>query len=179
MYAVVQTGGKQLRVAVGQSIQVEKLPGTKGNTVEFDRVLCVSRDDQLLVGAPLVDGATVIGTVSRQERGDKVIVFRYKSKKRVRVTKGHRQSLTRVFIRDILLNGESLLPPKPEAEPARPLATTEPAMEATVVGEAPTETRAAAPEATSEEAADATLAAPEAADAADNAEPDDTQAERG
>ena len=107
MFAVVQTGGKQYRVAVGQSIQVEKLPQAKGESFEFDRVLFVGEGDQVTAGTPLVEGARVVATVSRQERGPKILVFRYKSKKRVRVTKGHRQNLTRVFIRDIVVNGES------------------------------------------------------------------------
>lgn len=107
MFAVVQTGGKQYRVAVGQSIQVEKLPQVKGDAFEFDRVLMVSDGDQITAGTPLVEGARVLATVSRQERGPKILVFRYKSKKRVRVLRGHRQSLTQLFIRDIVVNGES------------------------------------------------------------------------
>lgn len=107
MFAVVQTGGKQYRVAVGQSIQVEKLPQVKGDAIEFDRVLMVSDGDQITAGTPLVEGARVLATVSRQERGPKILVFRYKSKKRVRVLRGHRQSLTQLFIRDIVVNGES------------------------------------------------------------------------
>jgi large subunit ribosomal protein L21 len=107
MFAVVQTGGKQYRVAVGQSIQVEKLPHVKGDVFEFDRVLMVSDGEQITAGTPLVEGARVLATVSRQERGPKILVFRYKSKKRVRVLRGHRQSLTQLFIRDIVVNGES------------------------------------------------------------------------
>ncbi len=117
MYAVVQTGGKQYRVAVGQSIQVEKLPKDAGESIELDRVLFVDDGGQVTAGTPLVEGARVVASVSRQERGSKILVFRYKSKKRVRVLRGHRQSLTRLFIRDIIVNGESA------AERSRPAVT--------------------------------------------------------
>jgi large subunit ribosomal protein L21 len=129
MFAVVQTGGKQYRVAVGQSIQVEKLPQAKGESFEFDRVLFVGEGDQVTAGTPLVEGARVVATVSRQERGPKILVFRYKSKKRVRVLRGHRQSLTQLYIRDIIVNGEStaarLAPPKAEASAAELAAPAE------------------------------------------------------
>ncbi len=122
MFAVVQTGGKQYRVAVGQSIQVEKLPQAKGDAFEFDRVLLVGEGDHVTAGTPLVDGARVTATVSRQERGPKILVFRYKSKKRVRVLRGHRQSLTQLFIRDIIVNGESTAARMaPAPEPAAPV----------------------------------------------------------
>jgi len=144
MFAVVQTGGKQYRVAVGQSIQVEKLPQAKGESFEFDRVLFVGEGDQVTAGTPLVEGARVVATVSRQERGPKILVFRYKSKKRVRVLRGHRQSLTQLYIRDIIVNGEStaarLAPPKAEAPAAAPAAPAD--LSAPVVAEP------AAPEAT-------------------------------
>lgn len=129
MFAVVQTGGKQYRVAVGQSIQVEKLPHAKGDSFEFDRVLFVGEGDQVTAGTPLVEGARVLATVSRQERGPKLLVFRYKSKKRVRVLRGHRQSLTQLFIRDIIVNGEStaarLAPTKAERPAAKSAAPAE------------------------------------------------------
>jgi large subunit ribosomal protein L21 len=129
MFAVVQTGGKQYRVAVGQSIEVEKLPQAKGESLEFDRVLFVGEGDQVTAGTPLVEGARVVATVSRQERGPKILVFRYKSKKRVRVLRGHRQSLTQLYIRDIIVNGEStaarLAPPKAEASAAELAAPAE------------------------------------------------------
>jgi large subunit ribosomal protein L21 len=124
MFAVVQTGGKQYRVAVGQSIQVEKLPNIKGDSFEFDRVLMVCEGDQITAGTPLVAGVRVVATISRQERGPKILVFRYKSKKRVRVLRGHRQSLTQLFIRDIVVNGESTAARSAPAEQPSPAATT-------------------------------------------------------
>lgn len=128
MYAVVQTGGKQYRVAVGQSIQVEKLPQAAGESIEFGDVLLVADGDRVTAGTPLVAGARVVASVSRQERGPKILVFRYKSKKRVRVLRGHRQSLTRLFIRDIIVNGESAAE---RSRPATAIATEPTAVEAT------------------------------------------------
>lgn len=140
MFAVVQTGGKQYRVAVGQSIQVEKLPAVKGDLIEFERVLMVGEGDQITAGTPVVEGARVLASVSRQERGPKIIVFRYKSKKRVRVTRGHRQNLTQVFIRDIVVNGESVI-----ARDAAPAATAAVPPAAPVEEPAPAETASAEP----------------------------------
>lgn len=116
MYAVIETGGKQQRVSVGQNLLVELLPGNMHDRIEFDRVLLLSKDDEVLIGTPTVEGAKVVATLSRQERGNKILVFRYKSKKRVRVLRGHRQNMTRIFIRDITLNGESLAPAPVQAE---------------------------------------------------------------
>lgn len=148
MFAVVQTGGKQYRVAVGQSIQVEKLPAVKGDLIEFERVLMVGEGGQITAGTPVVEGARVLASVSRQERGPKIIVFRYKSKKRVRVTRGHRQNLTQVFIRDIVVNGESVI-----ARDVAPAAATAPVPPAAPVEEpAPTETASAEPITEGEEA---------------------------
>ena len=138
MFAVVQTGGKQYRVAVGQSIQVEKLPNVKGDSIEFERVLMVGEGDQITAGTPLVAGARVVATISRQERGPKILVFRYKSKKRVRVLRGHRQNLTQVFIRDIVVNGESTAArsvPAEQQAPAVAARSTEPEPE--IATEAP------------------------------------------
>ena len=107
MFAVIETGGKQYRVSVGQSIAVEQIAGGKGDTVELDRILILSTGEGLTIGTPHVEDAKVVATVSRQFRGPKLLAFRYKSKKRVRVLKGHRQSLTQLFIRDIVVNGQS------------------------------------------------------------------------
>ena len=100
-YAVIETGGKQYRVAVGDSIAIEKLPLETGAEVTFDRVLMVGGDGSPRVGTPLVAGASVVGRVDAQDRGAKIIVFKYKPKKRYRRRTGHRQSLTRVAITGI------------------------------------------------------------------------------
>ena len=103
MYAVVETGGKQYRVAVGQTVDVEKLDAEEGNEVALDRVLLVSDGAHTTVGAPLVVGARVLATVARQFKDDKVIVFRMLAKKRFRRKRGHRQRLTRLAITEIVV----------------------------------------------------------------------------
>lgn len=96
MYAVIETGGKQYRVAEGDVIQVEKLAVEAGKKVEIDRVLMVSGDSGTTVGAPLVEGAQVTATVQEHGRGKKVIV--YKHKKNYHKKQGHRQDYTRLHI---------------------------------------------------------------------------------
>ena len=103
MYAIVRTGGHQYKVAVGDQLNVEKLPVEAGEQVELNEVLMVSSDDQVTVGDPLVVGARVTATVVDQHRGDKIIVFKYKPKKRYRRKMGHRQDLTRLSINAITL----------------------------------------------------------------------------
>ncbi|AZR73277.1 50S ribosomal protein L21 [Anoxybacter fermentans] len=101
MYAIIQTGGKQYRVEEGQIIKVEKLDVEEGSNVEFNDVLMVSTDDDLKVGKPLVEGAKVIGKVIEQGKDKKIIVFKYKPKKRYRKKMGHRQPYTKVLIEKI------------------------------------------------------------------------------
>lgn len=101
-FAVIQTGGKQHRVAPGQTIEVEKLPVEEGQTVELTEVLLVSDSSGIRHGHPLVDGAKVVGRVVQQKRGPKIIVFKYKPKVRYRKKTGHRQALTRIAIEDIV-----------------------------------------------------------------------------
>jgi large subunit ribosomal protein L21 len=110
MYAVIETGGKQYRVSPGQTVEVELLPAEPGSKVTHERVLFVAGDDgKPLVGAPLVPGGAVVGVVAREGRGEKIIVFKYKSKKRYRRTQGHRQDYTYLLITDIQANGKSLV----------------------------------------------------------------------
>jgi large subunit ribosomal protein L21 len=107
MYAVIETGGKQYRVEVGTELQVELLDAEAGKTISLDRVLLVADGDTATIGQPLVDGAAVSAEVVRQERGDKVISFKYRPKARRRVKKGHRQELTVLRISDIVVGGKS------------------------------------------------------------------------
>jgi large subunit ribosomal protein L21 len=109
MYAVIETGGKQYRVSPGQTVEVELLPAEPGATVTLDRVLLVSAEDGATVGQPLVPGGAVVATVIGEGRGKKVIVFKYKSKKRYRRTTGHRQDYTYLTVTDIQAKGESLV----------------------------------------------------------------------
>ncbi|MFC1924473.1 50S ribosomal protein L21 [Chloroflexota bacterium] len=103
IYAVIETGGKQYKVTPGQVIQVERLPVEKGSQVKLDRVLLVADQDKVQVGRPVLEGATVTAEALGEEKGDKVIVFKYKPKVRYRRKKGHRQLYTNLAIKDILL----------------------------------------------------------------------------
>ncbi|NIV29623.1 MAG: 50S ribosomal protein L21 [Anaerolineae bacterium] len=102
MYAVVKTGGKQYRVSPGDSIDVEKLPYEVGEQVELDEVLLVANGSGTEIGRPLVAGAKVKATVTRQAKGRKVIIFKIRSSKRYRRRKGHRQHYTRLRIDEIV-----------------------------------------------------------------------------
>jgi large subunit ribosomal protein L21 len=101
MYAVVETGGKQYRVAAGETIEVERLPVAIGEQVTLERVLMVGSDQAVWVGQPLLEGAQVQATVVGHLRGPKVIVFKYRPKKRYRRKAGHRQEITRLRIESI------------------------------------------------------------------------------
>jgi large subunit ribosomal protein L21 len=102
MYAVVKTGGKQYRVSPGDSIDVEKLPHEVGEQIELDQVLLVANGSGATIGQPLVKGAKVKATVTRQAKGRKVIIFKFRPSKRYRRRKGHRQHYTRLRIDEIL-----------------------------------------------------------------------------
>jgi large subunit ribosomal protein L21 len=97
MYAIIQTGGKQVRVEEGQVIYVEKLDVEAGEVVTFEDVLMVG-GDSLKLGAPLLDGVTVTGKVEKHGRGQKVVVYKFKAKKNYRRKQGHRQPYTKVVI---------------------------------------------------------------------------------
>jgi large subunit ribosomal protein L21 len=97
-YAIIETGGKQYRVAVGDRLSIEKLPSEAGAEFTFERVLMVGGDGAPRVGTPVIAGASVSATIEEQYRGTKIVVFKYKPKKRYRRRTGHRQALTRVAI---------------------------------------------------------------------------------
>ena len=101
MFAVLKTGGKQYKVAQGDVIQVEKLEGNVGDKVTLDQVLMIGEEDKVDVGAPLLDGTTVIGEIIDQIKGPKIIVFKKKRRKKYRRTNGHRQLITHLKITDI------------------------------------------------------------------------------
>ena len=107
-YAILKTGGKQYRVRPGDVIDVDKLPVDPGSSIEFGDVLAVSKEDGIVLGAPVVANATVLANVRDQIRDDKIIVFKYKRKVRYRVKRGHRQPYTRVAITAIMLDGEDV-----------------------------------------------------------------------
>ena len=101
MYAIIETGGKQYRVQEGDTLFIEKIEATAGETVDFDKVLVVSNEGKLSVGAPFVEGAKVEASVVEQGKGPKVIVFKYKSKKDYRRKQGHRQPYTKIKVEKI------------------------------------------------------------------------------
>jgi large subunit ribosomal protein L21 len=98
MYAVVRTGGKQLRVEPGAAVRVEKLEGSVGDSVELAEVLLVGADDGAKIGTPLVAGAKVMGTITAQGRGPKITIFKMKRRKGYRRKAGHRQSYTEILV---------------------------------------------------------------------------------
>ncbi len=118
MFAVIKSGGRQFKVSVGQTVEVERLPFEPGKQIEIGEVLLVSDADRALIGSPFVENTTVLATVTEQKRGPKLIVFRYKPKKRFRHRRGYRQELTVLTIDDIVSEGKSLVtgePPKAKA----------------------------------------------------------------
>lgn len=106
MFAVIKTGGKQYKVAEGDTITVEKLDTEAGKDVTFETVLMLGNGDDVTVGAPLVDGASVFGEVEEQTRGDKVIIRKKRQRQTYRRTQGHRQHLTVVKITGISADGK-------------------------------------------------------------------------
>ena len=100
MYAIVETGGKQYKVEVGEAVFVEKLEVAEGESYTFDKVLLVS-GDKVKVGSPYVKGATVTAKVEKQGRGQKIVIFKYRPKKHSASRKGHRQSYTKLVIESI------------------------------------------------------------------------------
>ena len=101
MYAVIQTGGKQYRVSPGDRLRVEKLPGDRGATLTFDKVLMVGGEGAARVGTPVVAGVKVTAEVVAQDRAKKIIVFKLKRRKNYRRKTGHRQKYTAVRITDV------------------------------------------------------------------------------
>lgn len=101
MYAVVEIQGKQYRAEKGAALRVDRMEGEAGSAVSFDNVLMLS-GDKVAVGAPYVKGASVKAVIQEQTKGDKIIVFKYKSKKNYRRTQGHRQCYTVLKIEDVV-----------------------------------------------------------------------------
>jgi large subunit ribosomal protein L21 len=98
MYAIIETGGKQYRVAEGQLLKIEKLEADAGNTVDFDRVLMVGEGENMRVGAPLVAGAKVVAEVVKHGRADKIRIIKFRRRKHHMKRQGHRQYFTEVKI---------------------------------------------------------------------------------
>ena len=125
MFAVIKTGGKQYRVAAGDTITVERLAGEPGEVIAFEQVLMLVDGATTQVGAPLVEGVTVAGELVEQGRGAKVIAFKKRRRKNSRRKRGHRQDLSVIKITDILTGGakpalraKAIVEPKGATEPA-------------------------------------------------------------
>ena len=101
MYAIVKTGGKQYKIREGEVLRVEKIDGEIGSEVSFDQVLMVSDGENATIGQPLLDNVTVSGTIVEQGKNKKILVFKYKKRKRYRRSQGHRQAYTAVKIDSI------------------------------------------------------------------------------
>jgi large subunit ribosomal protein L21 len=101
MYAVIETGGKQYRVAPGDVIKVEKLEAGEGAEVALDRVLMVADGEQVKIGTPMISGAKVTATVKAHGRADKIRIFKLRRRKNFRKTQGHRQYYTQIEITGI------------------------------------------------------------------------------
>jgi len=128
MFAVIKSGGRQYKVSAGQTLEVNRLPVEAGEQVQFNEVLLISDANNTMIGTPLVENATVLATATKQGRGKKLIVFRYKPKKRIRHRRGHRQELTILTIDDIVAGGKSLITgeaPKSRQEEEEALAVTD------------------------------------------------------
>mgnify|MGYP001953602618 CR=1 FL=1 len=100
MYAIIETGGKQLKVEEGQTLFIEKLPAEAGETVTFDKVLFIG-GEEVKVGQPTVEGANVTAKVVEHGKGDKVVIFKFKKRKNYRRKQGHRQPYTKVTVEKI------------------------------------------------------------------------------
>lgn len=106
MLAVIKTGGKQYLVKPGDKIRVEKINKEEDKEINFADVLLISKDKKVEIGTPKIKNAKVVGKILKQGRGDKVIVFKYKAKKRYQKKAGHRQLFTEIEIKEILLSAK-------------------------------------------------------------------------
>ena len=102
MYAILRTGGKQYKVETGKLLTIEKLEGNQGDKIEFNEILLVNNNGKIEVGQPIVSGAKVSAEIVGQEKGKKVLIFKKIRRHGRRLTKGHRQQLTKVKINEIV-----------------------------------------------------------------------------
>lgn len=152
MYAVIKTGGKQYRVAVDDKITVERLKGEEGDILELNEVLMVTDGDNVEVGAPMIEGASVAAELVEQARGKKIIIFKKKRRKGYRRRNGHRQDLSVLKITEILTGGKKpskKAAAKPAAKPkaeAKPKTEAKPAAEKKAAAPKPAAKKDALPE---------------------------------
>ena len=117
-YAIVEIGGTQIRVEAGRFYDINLLDAEPESGYTIDKVLLVNNNDEVTVGRPYVEGATIEGTVMRHRRGKKVIVYKMQPKKKTRKKRGHRQELTRLMIDSISMNGSAVAKAEAETETA-------------------------------------------------------------
>lgn len=143
MHAVIRTGGKQYYVTAGDILEVEKLAGEVGEIITIDDILMIANDADVTVGQPTVAEAAITARITGQYRGTKIMVFRYRPKKRIRVRKGHRQYITRLEIQSIKFGSHEFTVPAPAARQAPAIVepTVAPVVEedTSVVAATPTE----------------------------------------
>ncbi|MBW4678098.1 MAG: 50S ribosomal protein L21 [Desmonostoc geniculatum HA4340-LM1] len=132
-YAIIETGGKQIRVEPGRFYDIELLTAKPDEKVTIEAVLLVQNDGEVTIGQPLVSGATVEGTILRHFRDRKVLVYKMKPKKKTRKKRGHRQEVTRLLINSITLNGTVFA--AEAATDESPVVDDAPAQEAETVAE--------------------------------------------
>lgn len=118
MYAIIKTGGKQYKVSPGDVLDIERIKGETGDTVEFDTVITVADGDSVQVGTPTLDGVSVTAELEEQYRGKKIVVFKIKRRKGYRRRQGHRQDLSRVRVLEINQGKAKKKSTKADAEPA-------------------------------------------------------------
>ncbi len=123
-YAIIEAGGTQIKVEPGRFYDINLLPVEAESNYTVDKVLLVNNDDEITVGQPYIEGATVEGTVLRHRRGKKVIVYKMQPKKKTRKKRGHRQELSRLMINSISIGG-SVIAAAPETAVATAPETTE------------------------------------------------------
>jgi len=117
MFAVIKTGGKQYKVKADDLLQIERLEGVEGDTAIFDTVLMVGEGDNVTIGSPVVEGASVAYEIVEQGRGEKIIVFKKRRRQKSEKTQGHRQLLSTVKITEILTGGKKASAPAKKAAP--------------------------------------------------------------
>lgn len=122
-YAIIETGGKQVRVEPGRFYDIELLTAQPDDKISIDAVLLVQHDGNVTVGQPTVEGAVVEGTVMRHFRDRKVLVYKMKPKKKTRKKRGHRQEVTRLMIDSISMNGSVLAAAQAQAAPVEEAST--------------------------------------------------------
>jgi large subunit ribosomal protein L21 len=115
-YAIIETGGKQLKVEPGRFYDIELLPVEAESSFTMDKVLLINNEDEVTVGQPFIEGATVEGTVMRHLRGKKVIVYKMQPKKKTRKKRGHRQEITRFMVSSINVSGSAIAEAKAETK---------------------------------------------------------------